>query len=286
VPSESAGTSIYACYGDATVNTSQEHASGTWDANYQGVWHMTGSTGSSSTDSTANNYTGTDVGSTVAIAGEIDGARSFNGTSQGVNIGDKTNLKFTNNDFTVSTWFDITSATATSGKVIFGKGTPSAVSPYYLEYGANNTSTIDFRTGASGCATRLETYTQFKATTSINQWMSFVVTKQATSELMYRNGVAVTSFALSSSTICNNTQPATIGYNGTTYFFPGYVDEARLSNSARSPSWILTEYNNEKAPDAAQFTTTGFYTVGAQTALTTSTPSATLLVDALCFSSE
>src|ERR1039457_6692191 len=45
VPSESAGTSIYACYGNSGITTDQSHPSSTRNSNYQGVWHLSAPTG-------------------------------------------------------------------------------------------------------------------------------------------------------------------------------------------------------------------------------------------------
>lgn len=38
-----------------------------------------------------------------------------------------------------------------------------------------------------------------------------------------------------------------VGGDGT-YFFSGTIDELRVSSTARSANWILTEYNNQNAP--------------------------------------
>ncbi len=35
---------------------------------------------------------------------------------------------------------------------------------------------------------------------------------------------------------------------GTGRYFRGYFDEARVSNTARSADWILTEYRNQSSP--------------------------------------
>ena len=43
------------------------------------------------------------------------------------------------------------------------------------------------------------------------------------------------------------------------FFFPGSVDEARISNVARSADWVMTEYNNQSSPST-------FYTLGAENA--------------------
>jgi hypothetical protein len=55
----------------------------------------------------------------------------------------------------------------------------------------------------------------------------------------------------------NHTDPVYIGNGGNVDPWGGYLDEVRLSNSARSAGWIATEYNNQYAPSS-------FYTEGAE----------------------
>ena len=59
--------------------------------------------------------------------------------------------------------------------------------------------------------------------------------------------------------------------------FNGLIDEVRISNTARSPSWILTEYNNQNNPST-------FYTIGSEQGGGGSSP--VPLVDALFFCSD
>ena len=88
VPSESAGTVIYACYDNAAVSTDQSNATATWNGNYAAVYHLNEANLSSTAatpiyDSTAHALTLTagDTNSNESngylistSSGEIDGA--------------------------------------------------------------------------------------------------------------------------------------------------------------------------------------------------------------------
>src|SRR3990167_4614157 len=61
-------TLIYMFYGNSSVTTSQEDITGTWDANYAGVWHLPDGTTLGALDSTSNNNDGTLNGAPTAVA--------------------------------------------------------------------------------------------------------------------------------------------------------------------------------------------------------------------------
>lgn len=83
VPTMSAGTAIYACYGNSSVATDQSHPSSTWNSNYVAVYHMQNATGATTTDSTANNFNLTNVGINATSSGEIGGAEYATSTTAG-----------------------------------------------------------------------------------------------------------------------------------------------------------------------------------------------------------
>ena len=62
-----------------------------------------------------------------------------------------------------------------------------------------------------------------------------------------------------SSAIANSSADfQTGGYaSGTAYDWDGFIGEFRISKTARSADWIVTEYNNQNSPST-------FYTVGSQ----------------------
>src|SRR5690606_19988117 len=69
--SSSTNTVIYMYYGNGAA-ANQQNVTGTWDANFRGVYHLNGSFA----DATVNAYNGTNTG-TTSITGKISNARSF-----------------------------------------------------------------------------------------------------------------------------------------------------------------------------------------------------------------
>jgi hypothetical protein len=93
VPTLSAGSVIYACYGNASVKTDQSHPSSTWNANYKGVWHLANAGAATSTDSTANANNGTNTGVT-ATSTNIDGGINAHGGTDRIAVADASSLDF------------------------------------------------------------------------------------------------------------------------------------------------------------------------------------------------
>src|SRR5580704_13963154 len=79
--SHSSDTVIYMFYGNSSVTTDQSNKTGTWDANYLGVWHMSNGLTVNANDSTSNANNGT-VSGTTAVTGIIAGAASYSSSSE------------------------------------------------------------------------------------------------------------------------------------------------------------------------------------------------------------
>jgi biopolymer transport protein ExbB len=86
---------------------------------------------------------------------------------------------------------------------------------------------------------------------SAGQWYHVVYIRDGLGETskFYVNGspVAVT---LSGVNFSDATGPTYIGTDPTHYNFKGGIDEVRMSDIARSPAWIATEYENQRAPSS------------------------------------
>src|SRR5450759_3597652 len=79
--SHTADDTIGMFYG-GSFSSFQSTATAVWDANYKGVWHLAQATAANVLDSTSNGVTGTPTASPVQSTGNIDGALSFNGSTQ------------------------------------------------------------------------------------------------------------------------------------------------------------------------------------------------------------
>ena len=82
----------------------EQNASGVWDTNYKGVWHLPNGTSLTANDSTNNANNGTLSGTPpTATVGQIDGGASFNGTNNYVTLLPSFFSTITG-DFTTSFW--------------------------------------------------------------------------------------------------------------------------------------------------------------------------------------
>jgi hypothetical protein len=258
VPSVSAtvNTDIYMYYGNATA-TNQQNVTGTWDANYKGVWHLKESSGSR-LDSTSNLNNMTDVGGVSGATGKIGNANGFvRANSEFLNLPDTASTKITG-ALTLEAWVNSNDIADGSNNVILAKDGGSNISDgYKLNAPSSNGQ---FRLWSS---TQVGSTTNGGTNLSSNTWYFLTATYDLTTQRIYLNGALDGSVA-NTSTTYNNTSPLRIGARGSTAggsnWWDGEIDEVRLSNIARSADWLMAEYNNINTPGT-------FSTLGGQEVL-------------------
>ena len=228
----SADTVIYIYYGNASA-ASQQNPASVWDSNYAGVWHLPNGTTLSANDSTANGHNGT-ISSPVAIAGEIGGGASFNGSSDGVSFSPISNLAQT---YTAEFW--INSSFPHPYMTILGGS--SGFNDIYFD-GSKNTIGVDNGTSFSAYSTASVSGLNVAS----NAWTSLAVTRSGSSISVYKNGTLMGTGTFS--TPYNTANFAEMGSAGGINFYGGKLDEVRVSSNVRSAGWIQTEYNNESSP--------------------------------------
>ncbi len=250
--SGSSDTELYIYYGNS--GASETNDTDTWDTSFKGVWHLQETTGGANAieDSTSNSNHGTDQGSpTLGATGKVDGSVGFDGTNDFIDAGDPASgsLDFGTGAFTASAWIKTTATTGTGGSRddIIAKGDPT--SSGYAMNSQNNKAT--FMVGNN---------LELAGTTSINNgaWHYIVGTRLAGGTVyVYVDGVSENtgSNTESVSTATN----FIFGKHGTKSesYFPGTIDEVRVSNTARSAEWIKTSHNNQNAPS-------NFYSLGTE----------------------
>ena len=244
--SASANTVIYMYYNNSAA-ANQQDATHVWDANYAGVWHLN----TVFTDSTSNSNNGRNIG-TTDIAGKISNARNFSG-AQYIDAGGKSVLNITGTALTLEAWIYANPWSANIWEnTIIGKDT--GTSGYNIRGGSNDLSFI-FADGVDWYVAET-TSNPMSATT----WYHVVGRYNGTRLQDFINGAPVLSTA-STANIVNGNTNLTIG-NGydMARYFTGRIDEVRVSNLARSDTWISTEYNNQNRPDL-------FISVGADEAV-------------------
>lgn len=259
VPSISTGTVIYACYDASGVSTNQSHPSSTWGSYYIGVWHMADNAATTTLYESTGNYTGgmQTVRNTSAMAsstGKMDGALAFNGTSDVATSSLGLSMS-TNNLSSASYIFDIWMRPSNlDSNFHMALGDQGAT----MELRINNSNQLEqagCTSWSDGSSASNNVFYQMAAS------MQFVHNSVTTT--VYKNGSNVST---GNSASCGGTgEKFIIGGRQGSLFFTGNLDEVRIaSGTIQSPSWFLTEYNNENCPDDSQGNC--FYHVGAETA--------------------
>ncbi len=278
VPSVSSGsnTTLYMYYGFPT-SPDMSHQTDTWDANYMGVWHLSPAL----TDSTSWLNAGTNSGSND-VAGQIGRARSFvAGSKQYINIPKiypkGQGLNITGTGVTIeawikaSSWADWYSLGYIAGSDAWAGGWSNGSilrvghnSPVHTGAGAVSFSVGNGTKGGTGWT---QAYT--KGNMALNTWYFIAGIYNGSYAAAFINGTAVVNMtypaqnpvgaSINSSTFSTNIGDSAYsrlceGAPGGRYF-DGTIDEVRISNTARSDSWINTEYNNQKSPST-------FYYIG------------------------
>jgi hypothetical protein len=249
-------TVIYMYYGNSCMTASTQNASGVWDSNYKGVWHLNQATGVTAVDSTSNaNSAVPNSGNPTASTGQIGGALTFASPSRLV-IAANASLDLTSAttpNWTMSAWVNPSNYSNTKWPIIYSDGS------YRASMGLSSVET-----GTDG---RIENWiNDNKALYStsaapLGSWTYVAVTRTDSTTTFYFNG-SVNGSPATLLAVTNGNVGSGIGADGTgaidaTEQFLGLIDEVRVSNTVRTAGWILTEYNNQK-PSAL------FYTEGAE----------------------
>jgi hypothetical protein len=256
--SNTTDTVIYLYYGNASA-IDQQNKTGVWDSNYQGVYHLPNGSSLSVTDSTSHNNGGVDHGATAAPA-EIDGGASFNSaSSQYVDFGNPSSLQITG-ALTIEAWVKFTGSFRNGiYPGILSKFSNSPYNGYELVLAANDAGALSNKLYLQ-VANGGTLYTAFANNAiAANTWYHVVAVYNGSVGNIYINGSAQSSSFSASSAIGATSGNLHLGHLSaeSSHFWDGLIDEARVSNVARSADWIATEYNNHSSPST-------FYSVGSQ----------------------
>jgi RHS repeat-associated protein len=253
--SHTADTLIYMFYGNGNITADPSNKTGVWDTNFKGVWHLANGSPLDATDSTSNSNNGASYGP-VGSTGKIGGAASFSGSNQYIDVGNGTSLQITGSAITVEAWINTSESNPNQWKRILVKETPGNADPF-IAYGFDrvaNTNFVGFGVshGAAGTNVTANSITPLV----LGAWTHIVGTYDGSSVKVYLNGT-LNAQAATSGAIGGTTQDVVIGADtaNSSEYFNGLIDEARISNVARSADWIAAEYNNQNSPAT-------FYSVG------------------------
>src|SRR6266571_5013276 len=257
--SASSNTVIYIYYGNSSITSSTENPTGVWDTNFQAVWHMnqnpstaasTDCAGGAGTkelcDSTSNNLDGDSIGTMTAgdlVAAKVGDGIDFDGTDDAIQI-----PSFTlGTSFTLENWFKANNlgAGVYHGHMSNNNAFGNAGHRWLGTDGTNNT--WDAASTETSCTT---------GGLATGTWYHQVVTYDTTNLRCYQDGTLVLTTPFSYSAVTSTFGLAYTRATATEYF-NGTLDEARVSNMARSADWIKTEYNNLSNPGGFAVTSAG-----------------------------
>jgi hypothetical protein len=232
-------------YYGGVFSSFQSTASAVWDANYKGVWHLPDGATLTASDSTANAQTGTITAPTPGT-GTIGGAASFGPTDR-IDMGNITSL----NGATAATWslwVKFNSLSAATRGLLSKWGV--AVATFLIT--AENSEVQAAITNADASNYNIQKTVGAGITTGT--WYHVTATYTAnTNLLVYINGVKQATNNASTAPIASLTTSSSslqVGFETaeSRTALDGIIDEVRISNIARSPDWILTEYRNQSSP--------------------------------------
>lgn len=236
---------IYAYWG-ATTNAPVCQTNGAvWTNAYVGVWHLaetSGATTAVDTTSNRNNGAVSASGVTRGSTGQVDGAFVFSGTG---NLNCGTNASLDVGYATWEAWVYPTNFAVYEN--VIGKGYNKA---YW--FGLQQT-TGKIRLHCGGGSGNAPAHDSAAGVAS-NQWTHIASTWDGQSVRHYINGVLDTNIAEATAARYNTGTNVHIGAdfnNGTNgtlaYYFPGRLDEIRVSNQPRAPEWIYGCWLNQKS---------------------------------------
>jgi hypothetical protein len=269
--STSTDTVFYMYYGNAGVG-SQQNASGTWDANYKGVWHLPNGTSLTVNDSTSNAKNGTINGGVSSTIGQVDGAGLFDGTTGYINAPAVSSSALT--AFTVSTWVK-PNGLQTAGSSVVSDLYSTAVN-YALYFDPASPPSLRFFGGyyTSGAWHQAPT-----TTLTDGAWAYVVLTYDGSTVKLYINNNASLNTADATVPTSNN-----LGFRigrrwDSANNVKGIIDEVRISSSARTADWIRTEYNNQSSPGSFESFTGEEVTLAPVTTIASNPSGLALTVD-------
>lgn len=240
-------TLVYVCGGKASITTSQEDITGTWNSNYKARWGFGDGTTLSLLDSTSNNVDATNVNAATAVLGQVGGAVHFTKASnQRLSLGTPFALGSTGlpNSRTLELWYKIDSVPI--GSDVFSLysrtgedgGMQLHLTPTGLVF-------IIHGGAAAGSATVVQ-----NVAPKVGDKKHVAITYDRTLHTiwMYVDGALVATYDFYPGSF-NNDQTALIGGTGSAgSAFDGWVDEDRFSNVARPYDWTRTSFLQQLNP--------------------------------------
>ncbi len=230
--SSTTNTVLYMYYGNGSA-TDTSTTTAIWDSNYKGVWHLSDDPTGSVLDSTINSNTMT-INGTMDGDDSVDGpagkAFEFDGNNDFLS-NTSTNGYGTPGDYTVTAWFKYG---GTSGyTTIYNHNT------YDPQFGMNNNQIMIYD-GADLNSSGSDTYTD-------NEWHRIDYRRSGNTLTFFVDG-EIHGTVSHTATLPTATQALIAYSNFGSEYWGGSLDEVRYSETARSNTYLKTEFNNQSSP--------------------------------------
>jgi len=236
--SSTTDTVLYLYYGNGNNSTDLSNASGVWDTNYKGVWHMNNDPSGVIYDSTSNSNNMTSYGSMNSddlVSGQIgdcvnfDGSNDFIGTTTVSGYGAPS-------DYTMTAWFFNSSQ--------------SGWSNFY----SHTTGSGDFDPQFALNGTNVSIYDGSEITGGTlspdSAWHRVDFIRTGTTLDFYIDASLLGSETHSDSLSVPTELWISNSGDTPTEYWSGRLDEIRYSEISRSKAWIKTEFNNQSNPSS------------------------------------
>jgi hypothetical protein len=240
--SATTNTDVYVYY-DNYAAANQEDVTNVWANGYVGVWHLNEQSGTNF-DSTVSGNAAVPSGTVdMTATGQVAGADSFTGAGH-LNVPtNETGLGMNTSSFTVSVWYKKISPTG-SDMIIAGESNGGATAYRGFSIFATGTSLYGWFADSSLARRQVQVGGDVAG---VWHHAALVRDKDAQTVSLYYQG----EFKTSLSSVVGHTVTATqidIGAANGGAQFNGSIDETRISLTARSAAWLVTEFNNQNDP--------------------------------------
>ncbi len=221
-------------FAQSTIGNSQ-YANYEPDTNTKALWRFEEQTGTANTfllDSSGSSHNPTTISGTTYTQGKIGKARSFNGSSDYIEIPDSSDWIVSTNTFSIDLWVKLNSTAALQSFV-----SQSDASNYWL-LNFDNTVGLNFGGNYGG----VQNINEGTAAAWDTNWHHVAFVSDGTNFNLYKDGMLVAKAARTAD-FTDRAGPLTIGsqhYTGgvNRYFTNGTLDEVRISNVARTADQI------------------------------------------------
>ena len=241
--SSSVNTVLYVLYGNSFIVTDQQNPTAVWDTNFTQVSHLDQASGSQILDSTSNGHNSTLNFASTQVAGKWGEATQFL-------LANSANAQFPASwattpagGSTFSTWINVPN----NSNYAIGLETRNS----------SGTGGLLYTVITTGFASMVETGNGSATSTVVaadGTWHYIASTYNGTTTIeIYVDGNAPVSGSSSNPSAYGASWQLGKSFTATP-FYSSSNQELRISNTVRTASWLLTEFNNQSSPST-------FYTI-------------------------